>query len=104
MKEETEQDKMRRFLMGDMSDDQRCATEERFLADNQFFEHLCSLQEEIIDDYVREKLYNPQARIYDYMDQNAVQSIVNGHLEGRQNKRLLIWSLLCLEHWCQLFL
>lgn len=55
-------------------------------------------------DYVRQKLYNPHARIYDFMDCKAVQSIVNDHLEGRQNKRLLIWSLLNMEHWCEIFL
>lgn len=55
-------------------------------------------------EYVRQKLYNPKARIYDFMDRKSVQSIVNDHLEGRQNKRLLIWSLLNMEHWCEIFL
>jgi asparagine synthase (glutamine-hydrolysing) len=55
-------------------------------------------------DYVRQMLYNPQARIYDFMDRGAVQSIINHHLEGRENKRLLIWSFLNMEHWCRVFL
>jgi asparagine synthase (glutamine-hydrolysing) len=29
---------------------------------------------------------------------------VNKHLEGKQNRRLLIWSLLSVEHWCEKFL
>ena len=44
------------------------------------------------------------ARIYDYLDRNAVQALVDEHLEGRENRRLLIWSLLNLEHWCEVFL
>ena len=55
-------------------------------------------------DYVREILYDRQARIYQYMDADAVQSLVNEHLEGRKNRRLLIWSLLNFEWWCRVFL
>lgn len=54
-------------------------------------------------EYVRRKLYNGHARIYEYLDRDSVQSIVNEHLEGRQNRRLLIWSLLNLEKWCEQF-
>ena len=38
------------------------------------------------------------------MDKSAVQAMVNDHLEGRENRRLLIWSLLSLEKWCERFL
>jgi asparagine synthase (glutamine-hydrolysing) len=55
-------------------------------------------------DYVRRTLYNGHARIYDYLDRKAVQELVNDHLEGRENRRLLIWSLLNLEQWCAKFL
>ncbi len=54
-------------------------------------------------DYVRRKLFNGRARIYDLMDRETVQGLVNDHLEGRENRRLLIWSLLSLEEWCQQF-
>ena len=47
--------------------------------------------------YVRRRLMNPRAALYDYLDRNTVQSLVNDHLEGRQNRRLLIWSLLNIE-------
>jgi hypothetical protein len=30
--------------------------------------------------------------------------LVEDHLSGRANRRLLIWSLLSLEHWAQAFL
>jgi asparagine synthase (glutamine-hydrolysing) len=55
-------------------------------------------------DYVRRKLYDRNARIFDYLDARSVQSLVNEHLEGRENRRLLIWSLLSLEKWCEAYL
>ena len=55
-------------------------------------------------DYVRRKLYHGSARIYDFMDAGAVRALVDDHLEGRENRRLLIWSLLNLETWCENFL
>ena len=55
-------------------------------------------------DYVRRKLYHGPARIYDFMDAGSVRALVDDHLEGRENRRLLIWSLLNLETWCENFL
>ncbi|MCM2284764.1 MAG: asparagine synthase (glutamine-hydrolyzing) [Desulfobacula sp.] len=55
-------------------------------------------------DYVKRVLFDKHSRIYDYMDRNAVLRMVNEHLEGRQNRRLLIWSLLNVENWIRLFL
>ena len=55
-------------------------------------------------DYVRRIIFNKRARIYDFLDPRAVQELVNEHLEGRRNRRLLIWSLLNLEQWCGTFL
>ncbi len=55
-------------------------------------------------DYVRRKLYQGHPRIYEFLDREAVQSLTNEHLEGKQNRRLLIWSLLNLEKWCEKFL
>lgn len=49
-------------------------------------------------DYVKRMLGNRKAHIYDILDQKAVLGLVNDHLEGRQNRRLLIWSLLYLEN------
>jgi asparagine synthase (glutamine-hydrolysing) len=50
-------------------------------------------------DYVRRELFNSHASIYDYLDRKAVQGMINEHLEGRRNRRLLIWSLLNFEWW-----
>ena len=33
----------------------------------------------------------------------AVQRLVTEHLDGCSNRRLLIWSLLFLEAWCEQF-
>jgi len=54
--------------------------------------------------YVRRKLYHGHPRIYEFLDRDAVQNLTNEHLEGKQNRRLLIWSLLNLEKWCEKFL
>jgi asparagine synthase (glutamine-hydrolysing) len=55
-------------------------------------------------DYVRRRLYRGRARLYEFLDRSAVQSLVNEHLEGRENRRLLIWSLLNFETWCDKYL
>jgi asparagine synthase (glutamine-hydrolysing) len=55
-------------------------------------------------DYVRDVLYRPDALIYDYLDPAAVRRLVDEHLAGRENRRLLLWSLLNFEHWCRIFL
>jgi asparagine synthase (glutamine-hydrolysing) len=55
-------------------------------------------------DYVRRRLLNGDARIYDYLDRDAVRVLIDDHLSGRENRRLLIWSLLSVEEWCRTFL
>jgi len=48
-------------------------------------------------DFVKRTLMNGHARIYDYLDKQAVQDLVGEHLSGDRNRRLLIWSLLNVE-------
>jgi asparagine synthase (glutamine-hydrolysing) len=55
-------------------------------------------------DYVRDLLLSPDAAIYEYLDPAGVRPLVEDHLEGRQNRRLLLWSLISFEHWCRTFL
>ena len=55
-------------------------------------------------DYIRRTLFARDARIYEFLDRTATQALVEEHLSGARNRRLLIWSLLCVEQWCQLFL
>jgi asparagine synthase (glutamine-hydrolysing) len=54
-------------------------------------------------DYVRRALMRPDARIFDVLDRASVHSLVEDHLSGRENRRLLIWSLLSLEAWMARF-
>lgn len=54
-------------------------------------------------DYVRREILGDSARIYDFLDPPVVHELVNEHLEGRQNRRLLIWSLLSVEWWLRNF-
>ncbi len=55
-------------------------------------------------DYVRRRVLADDARIYHYLDRDAVGALVDEHLAGRENRRLLIWSLLSVEEWLRTFL
>jgi asparagine synthase (glutamine-hydrolysing) len=55
-------------------------------------------------EYVRRVLMSPDAAIYEFLDPAGVQPLVSEHLEGRENRRLLLWSLLSFEQWCRIFL
>lgn len=48
-------------------------------------------------DFVKRKLFNSNARIYTVLDRQAVISLIEQHMTGEQNRRLLIWSLLNVE-------
>lgn len=55
-------------------------------------------------DYIRNLFAGKHVHTYDYMQAETVQSLLNEHFSGRQNRRLLIWSLVCFEWWCRTFL
>jgi asparagine synthase (glutamine-hydrolysing) len=52
-------------------------------------------------DFVKRKLLNGDANIYSVLDREAVVSLVEEHLSGEQNRRLLIWSLLNVDAWME---
>lgn len=54
-------------------------------------------------EFVREKLFNQDANIYRYMDKQSTQKLINEHLNGEQNRRLFIWSLLNFEEWSSIY-
>ena len=54
--------------------------------------------------YVKRRLMGKNAALFDYIDRGTVHELVNDHLEGHQNRRLLIWSLLSIEEWMEMFL
>ena len=55
-------------------------------------------------DYVRRVLLSNDAAIYEFLQPQTVQRLVREHFEGKENRRLLLWSLLNFEHWCRTFL
>jgi asparagine synthase (glutamine-hydrolysing) len=48
-------------------------------------------------EFVKRTLLQKNARIYAVLDRNAVVPMIEQHLRGEQNRRLLIWSLLNVE-------
>jgi asparagine synthase (glutamine-hydrolysing) len=50
-------------------------------------------------DFVRRSLMGRDAKIFEFLDRSAIQELVGSHLDGRENRRLLIWSLLNMEQW-----
>ncbi len=53
--------------------------------------------------FVKDKLLNSNANIYKYMDKSTTQKLINEHLNGEQNRRLFIWSLLNFEEWSKIY-
>jgi len=53
--------------------------------------------------YIQDLFIHQSARIYDFLDQGMVRQKINEHLNGQHNHRLIIWSLLSLEKWCEQF-
>jgi asparagine synthase (glutamine-hydrolysing) len=54
-------------------------------------------------DYIRRLLFDKNARLYEYIDADVAQKLMTDHLEGKENRRLLIWSLLSFEWWLRIF-
>ena len=50
-------------------------------------------------DFVKRLLLNADAAIYSVLDRDTVVPLIEEHLRGEQNRRLLIWSLLNFESW-----
>ena len=48
-------------------------------------------------DFVRRELANDHALIYQWLDKDSVVGLINQHFDGKENRRLLIWSLLSVE-------
>ncbi|MBU61143.1 MAG: asparagine synthase (glutamine-hydrolyzing) [Opitutae bacterium] len=54
-------------------------------------------------DFVRQTLFDGNAAIYQWLDCSTVQSLVKEHLDGKRNRRLLIWSLINFEEFLKQF-
>jgi asparagine synthase (glutamine-hydrolysing) len=55
-------------------------------------------------DYVRRRLFTPNAKIYDFLDRKVAEALLTEHLQGHANRRLLVWSLLYLEEFMHCFM
>ena len=54
-------------------------------------------------EFVRDKLLDEKAPIFNYLDVGETKSLVNEHLTGQQNRRLLIWSLISVNEYLEAF-
>lgn len=45
-------------------------------------------------DFVKQNLLNPENQIYQKLDYSSIETLLCEHIEGKENRRLLIWSLL----------
>jgi len=54
--------------------------------------------------YVKELLLGKDAVMYEYIERKYVHKILHEHIDEHINHRLLIWSFMCFEWWCRLFL
>ena len=48
-------------------------------------------------EFVRRTLLNNRSPLYELFDFNSVKTLVEEHLKGEKNRRLLVWSLLNVE-------
>ncbi|WP_462318631.1 asparagine synthase (glutamine-hydrolyzing) [Marinilabilia sp.] len=54
-------------------------------------------------DYIRKFLYQKDARLYDFIEPSVAFKLMDEHMSGQKNRRLLIWSLLSFEWWLRMF-
>lgn len=55
-------------------------------------------------EFVRRRLFGKEARVYEFVDKTTMQKLVQEHLDGKHNHRLLIWSLLSFDAWLEHYL
>jgi asparagine synthase (glutamine-hydrolysing) len=55
-------------------------------------------------DYVRKLVFSDRSLIYEYLEREAIRALVEEHLAGKANNRLLIWSILNFEWWLRNYL
>lgn len=54
--------------------------------------------------YVRDTLESRDLACAEFLDPGFIRRTVDEHMSGKANHRLLIWSFLSFEQWCQTFL
>lgn len=74
---------MTRFLLGQLSDEERRAVEERFLTDDEYFEQLLVTEASLVDDYVLGRLSGDQQKNAQLLFQSS--AIGKGEVKFTQN-------------------
>ncbi|MEW5984366.1 MAG: asparagine synthase (glutamine-hydrolyzing) [Acidobacteriota bacterium] len=54
--------------------------------------------------YVKGLLLDRDNASSEFIRPDFVRRVISEHIEKRRNRRLLLWSLMCFEWWCRLFL
>lgn len=54
--------------------------------------------------YIKDLLLDKNAAYQQFISQKYVKHVLEEHIEKHINHRLLIWSFMCFEWWCKLFL
>ncbi len=54
--------------------------------------------------YVKNLLLSKKTASAEFINPDYIRKIVDEHINHRINHRLLLWSLMCFEWWCRLFL
>lgn len=52
-------------------------------------------------DFVRRTLLDGEPKIYELLDRKVIGRLIDEHMSGLTNRRLLIWSLISVEAWLQ---
>lgn len=55
-------------------------------------------------EFVRRRILDRRSALHDYFDPKVLEAMFSEHVDGRRNRRLLIWSLIYLELWLQTFI
>jgi asparagine synthase (glutamine-hydrolysing) len=50
-------------------------------------------------EYVKNRLFKESSGLYNFVDFQTCKNLLNKHLNGDENKRLLVWSLLNIDEW-----
>ena len=54
--------------------------------------------------YVKELLLNSRTVSSEFINKSYMEKIVSEHINQKANHRLLLWSFMCFEWWCRIFL
>ncbi len=52
-------------------------------------------------EYVKKSLISEKSKLCELLDRESILSLINSHISGKKNRRLLIWSLLNVEEYCK---